>query len=70
MTPRSAPGVLIIDDEVKLRWSVQSLLKAARLRSESFGTASAVGARSLAFLGEKPSGMNRAKSKIIVPRWR
>jgi len=28
--------VLIIDDEVEVRWSIQSLLKAAGLRSESF----------------------------------
>jgi FixJ family two-component response regulator len=36
---RSAPTVFVIDDDVEVRMSIQGLLKAAGLRSESFGTA-------------------------------
>ena len=39
MTPRSAPTVFVIDDDVEVRMSIQGLLKSAGLRSESFGTA-------------------------------
>jgi FixJ family two-component response regulator len=39
MTSRSAPTVFVIDDDVEVRQSIQSLLKAAGLHSESFGTA-------------------------------
>jgi len=36
---RSAPTVFVIDDDVEVRMSIQGLLKAAGLHSESFGTA-------------------------------
>ena len=39
MTPRSAPTVFIIDDDADLRASIQGLLKAVGLPSESFATA-------------------------------
>jgi len=39
MTNPSTPTVFVIDDDVEVRASIQSLLKAAGLRSESFGTA-------------------------------
>lgn len=39
MTNRSAPKVFVIDDDPEVRWSIQALLKAAGLPSESFGTA-------------------------------
>jgi FixJ family two-component response regulator len=39
MTSRSAPTVFIIDDDADLRSSIQGLLKAEGLRSESFETA-------------------------------
>jgi FixJ family two-component response regulator len=39
MTSRSIPTVFVIDDDVEVRMSIQGLLKAAGLRSESFGTA-------------------------------
>jgi FixJ family two-component response regulator len=39
MKPRSAPTVFVIDDDVEVRMSIQSLLKVAGLRSETFGTA-------------------------------
>jgi FixJ family two-component response regulator len=39
MTARSAPTVFVIDDDVEVRMSIQGLLKAAGLRSESFATA-------------------------------
>src|SRR5271157_5932052 len=39
MTSRSAPTVFVIDDDVEVRMSIQGLLKAAGLHSESFGTA-------------------------------
>ncbi len=39
MTPPSTPTVFVIDDDVEVRMSIQGLLKAAGLRSESFGTA-------------------------------
>jgi len=39
MTPRSAPTVFVIDDEVEVRMSIQGLLRAAGLHSESFATA-------------------------------
>jgi FixJ family two-component response regulator len=39
MTPRSTPTVFVIDDDLEVRMSIQGLLKAAGLRSESFGTA-------------------------------
>jgi FixJ family two-component response regulator len=39
MMPRSVPTVFVIDDDVDVRASIQGLLKAAGLRSESFGTA-------------------------------
>jgi FixJ family two-component response regulator len=39
MTNRSAPKVFVIDDDPEVRWSIQTLLKAAGLLSEAFGTA-------------------------------
>ena len=39
MTSWSAPTVFVIDDDANVRASVQGLLKAVGLRSESFGTA-------------------------------
>jgi FixJ family two-component response regulator len=39
MTSRSAPTVFVIDDDADVRVSIQGLLKAAGLPSESFGTA-------------------------------
>jgi FixJ family two-component response regulator len=39
MMPRNAPTVFVIDDDEEVRMSIQGLLKAAGLRSESFGTA-------------------------------
>ena len=39
MTPQSAPTVFVIDDDEEVRLSIQGLLKAAGLRSESFETA-------------------------------
>lgn len=39
MTPPSAPTVFVIDDDAGVRASIQGLLKAAGLRSESFETA-------------------------------
>jgi FixJ family two-component response regulator len=39
MTPPSAPTVFVIDDDPDVRAAIQGLLKAAGLRSESFGTA-------------------------------
>jgi FixJ family two-component response regulator len=39
MTPQSAPTVFVIDDDEEVRLSIQGLLKAVGLRSESFGTA-------------------------------
>jgi FixJ family two-component response regulator len=39
MTFRSAPTVFVIDDDVEVRMSIQGLLKAAGVHSESFGTA-------------------------------
>jgi len=39
MTSRRAPTVFVIDDDANLRASIQGLLKAAGLRSESFETA-------------------------------
>ena len=39
MTNPSTPTVFVIDGDVEVRASIQSLLKAAGLRSESFGTA-------------------------------
>ena len=39
MTSLSSPTVFVIDDDVEVRMSIQGLLKAAGLRSESFGTA-------------------------------
>jgi FixJ family two-component response regulator len=39
MTSRSTPTVFVIDDDADVRSSIQGLLKAAGLRSESFGTA-------------------------------
>src|ERR1700687_1391661 len=39
MTPADAPTVFVIDDDAAVRASSQGLLKAASLRSESFGTA-------------------------------
>jgi FixJ family two-component response regulator len=37
--PRSTPTVFVIDDDVEVRMSIQGLLRAAGLHSESFGTA-------------------------------
>ena len=37
--PRTTPTVFVIDDDVEVRMSIQGLLKAAGLHSESFGTA-------------------------------
>ncbi len=37
--PRSTPTVFVIDDDVEVRISIQGLLRAAGLHSESFGTA-------------------------------
>ncbi len=39
MASRNAPTVFVIDDDVEVRMSIQGLLKAAGLHSESFGTA-------------------------------
>jgi len=39
MTPFSAPTVFVIDDDAEVRMSIQGLLKAAGLQSESFATA-------------------------------
>ena len=39
MTSGSAPTVFVIDDDANVRASIQGLLKAVGLRSESFGTA-------------------------------
>ena len=39
MTLTSTPTVFVIDDDVEVRMSIQSLLKAAGLHSEVFGTA-------------------------------
>ena len=39
MTFRSTPTVFVIDDDVEVRASIQSLLKSAGLHSEPFGTA-------------------------------
>jgi FixJ family two-component response regulator len=39
MKPRSTSTVFVIDDDVEVRMSIQSLLKVAGLRSETFGTA-------------------------------
>jgi FixJ family two-component response regulator len=39
MKSRSTPTVFVIDDDADVRSSIQGLLKAAGLRSESFGTA-------------------------------
>src|SRR5580692_6778945 len=39
MTSRSAPTVFVIDDDVEVRLSIQGLLRAAGLHSESFATA-------------------------------
>jgi FixJ family two-component response regulator len=39
MMPRSTPTVFVIDDDVEVRTSIQGLLRAAGLRSESFATA-------------------------------
>jgi FixJ family two-component response regulator len=39
MALQSAPTVFVIDDDVEVRMSIQGLLKAAGLHSESFGTA-------------------------------
>lgn len=41
MTFRSAPTVFVIDDDADVRLSIQGLLKAAGIRSESFETAEA-----------------------------
>jgi FixJ family two-component response regulator len=39
MTSRSAPTVFVVDDDANVRASIQGLLKAVGLRSETFGTA-------------------------------
>jgi FixJ family two-component response regulator len=39
MTLRSSPTVFVIDDDAEVRVSIQNLLKAADVRSESFATA-------------------------------
>jgi FixJ family two-component response regulator len=39
MTLPNTPTVFVIDDDVEVRMSIQGLLKAVGLRSESFGTA-------------------------------
>jgi FixJ family two-component response regulator len=39
MKPRSTPTVFVIDDDAEVRMSIESLLKVAGLRSETFGTA-------------------------------
>ncbi len=39
MTFRSAPTIFVIDDDAEVRASIQNLLKAAGLHSESYGTA-------------------------------
>ena len=39
MTPTDAPTVFVVDDDAGVRASIQGLLKAARLRCASFGTA-------------------------------
>ena len=39
MTPPDTPTVFVVDDDPSVRASIQGLLKSAKLRSESFGTA-------------------------------
>src|SRR6266851_2519252 len=39
MTPTDAPTVFVVDDDAGVRASIQGLLKSARLRCASFGTA-------------------------------
>ena len=39
MTSRSTPTVFVVDDDANVRASIQGLLKAVGLQSESFGTA-------------------------------
>src|SRR5712692_4555204 len=39
MTPADAPTVFVVDDDAGVRASIQELLKSARLRCTSFGTA-------------------------------
>jgi len=39
LTPPDTPTVFVVDDDPSVRASIQGLLKSAKLRSESFGTA-------------------------------
>src|SRR5229473_3111579 len=39
MTPADAPTVFVVDDDAGVRASIQGLLKSAKLRCASFGTA-------------------------------
>ena len=61
MIPRSAPTVFVIDDDVEVRMSIQGLLKAAGVHSESFGTAEE-------FLGNKvPDGPSCLVLDVSLP---
>ena len=61
MTARSTPTVFVIDDDLEVRLSIQSLLKAAGLQSESFGTAEE-------FLGnEVPDGPSCLVLDVSLP---
>jgi FixJ family two-component response regulator len=61
MTSRSIPTVFVIDDDADVRSSIQGLLKAAGLRSESFGTAEE-------FLGnEVPDGPSCLVLDVSLP---
>ena len=61
MTSRSNPTVFVIDDDVNVRASIQGLLKAVGLRSESFGTAEE-------FLGNKePDGPSCLVLDVSLP---
>jgi FixJ family two-component response regulator len=61
MTLQSAPTVFVIEDDVEVRLSIQGLLKAAGLHSESFGTAEE-------FLSEKiPDGPSCIVLDVSLP---
>src|SRR5436853_3693353 len=49
MTPADVPTVFVVDDDAGVRASIQGLLKSAKLRCASFGTAEE-------FLRNKPPG--------------
>ncbi len=61
MTSPSAPTVFVIDDDAEVRMSIQGLLRAAGLHSESFGTAEE-------FLGNKrPDGPSCLVLDVSLP---